>query len=68
VFLEEKAHLLYGPGYLIPCAGNHMKEKSCVSTESFFNFVDRFTVLRFTATGALLAARRIRILPMKQHA
>jgi hypothetical protein len=24
--------------------------------------------LRFTATGALLAARRIRILPMNQHA
>jgi hypothetical protein len=33
-------------------------------TESSFNFVDRFTALRFTATGALLAARRIRILSM----
>jgi hypothetical protein len=34
----------------------------------FFNFVDRFTALRFTATDAPLAARRIRILPMNQHA
>jgi hypothetical protein len=31
-------------------------------------FVDRFTALRFTATGALPGARRIRILPMTQYA
>jgi hypothetical protein len=30
----------------------------------FFNFVDRFTALRFTATAALLTARRIQILPI----
>jgi hypothetical protein len=33
-------------------------------------FVDRFTALRFTATGAIQAARRIRILSMpigRQH-
>jgi hypothetical protein len=29
-------------------------------------FVERFTTLRFTATGATPAARRIRILPMNQ--
>jgi hypothetical protein len=29
-------------------------------------FVERFTALRFTATGALIAARRIQILPMNQ--
>jgi hypothetical protein len=34
----------------------------------FFNSVDGFAALRFTSTGALLAARRIRILPMNQHA
>jgi hypothetical protein len=34
----------------------------------FFNFVDRFTVLRFTATEAPLAAKNIRILLMNQHA
>jgi hypothetical protein len=28
--------------------------------------LDEFTALRFTASGALLAARRIRILPMNQ--
>jgi hypothetical protein len=33
-------------------------------TKSYFNCVDRFTALRFTATDALLAARRIRILSM----
>jgi hypothetical protein len=31
-------------------------------------FVGRFTALRFTAAGASLAARRIRIFPMNQHA
>jgi hypothetical protein len=36
--------------------------------KEFLNFVDRFTDLRFTATGAPLAARGIRILPMNQHA
>jgi hypothetical protein len=30
----------------------------------FFNFVDWFTALRFTATGALLATRRTQILQM----
>jgi hypothetical protein len=33
----------------------------------FFNFVDRFMALRFTATGASLAARRLRILLTNQH-
>jgi hypothetical protein len=33
-----------------------------------FKSIDEFTALRFTATGALLAARRMRILPMIQHA
>jgi hypothetical protein len=32
--------------------------------EFFFNFVGWFMALRFTATGALFAARRIQILPM----
>jgi hypothetical protein len=36
--------------------------------ELLFNSVDRLTVLRFTVTGALLAARGIHILPMNQHA
>jgi hypothetical protein len=31
-------------------------------------FVDQFTALRFTATGAPLAERWIRILPMNQYA
>jgi hypothetical protein len=31
-------------------------------------FVDQFTSLRFTATGAPPAAGRIRILPMNQYA
>jgi hypothetical protein len=31
-------------------------------------FVDRFTALRFTATGAPTAAWRMRILPMNQYA
>jgi hypothetical protein len=34
----------------------------------FRTSVDRFMALRFTTTGAPLAARRIRILPMNQHA
>jgi hypothetical protein len=34
----------------------------------FLKFVYQFTALRFTAAGALLAARRIGILAMKQHA
>jgi hypothetical protein len=34
----------------------------------FLNFVHRFTAVRFTATGALPAAMRIRILPMNQCA
>jgi hypothetical protein len=34
----------------------------------FLTFVDRFTALRYTGTGAPPAARRIRILPMNQHA
>jgi hypothetical protein len=33
-----------------------------------FNQLDAFTALRFTGTGALLAAERMRILPMTQHA
>jgi hypothetical protein len=33
-----------------------------------FNFVDQITVLRITATGAPPAARRVRVLPMNQHA
>jgi hypothetical protein len=33
-----------------------------------FNFVDQFTAWRFTATGAPLAPRHIRILLMNQHA
>jgi hypothetical protein len=33
-----------------------------------FNQLDAFTSLRFTGTGALLAAERVRILPMTQHA
>jgi hypothetical protein len=37
-------------------------------TESFFNFVDWFTALRFTATGEPLAARRIQNFPMNRHA
>jgi hypothetical protein len=36
--------------------------------QSFFNFVEWFMALCFTATGALLAARHIQILPMNQHA
>jgi hypothetical protein len=32
------------------------------------HFVHWLTALRFTAAGAPLAARRIRILPMNQHA
>jgi hypothetical protein len=31
-------------------------------------FIDQFMALRFTATGAPPAARRIRILPMDQYA
>jgi hypothetical protein len=39
------------------------------TTQSFlFKFVDRFTALRITTTGASLATRRIRILPMNQGA
>jgi hypothetical protein len=34
----------------------------------FFNKLDTFTALRFTATDALPVAKRLRILPMKQHA
>jgi hypothetical protein len=33
-----------------------------------FRAIDEFTALRFTVTGAPPAARRIRILPMTQHA
>jgi hypothetical protein len=33
-----------------------------------FSQLDAFTALRFTGTGALLAAERMRILPMTQHA
>jgi hypothetical protein len=36
--------------------------------EFFFYYVDQFKALRFMATGALLAARRIQVLPMNQHA
>jgi hypothetical protein len=36
--------------------------------ESFVNSADLFTTLRFTATGALLAAKSIRILPMNMYA
>jgi hypothetical protein len=32
-----------------------------INKDFFFNYADRFTALRFTATGAPLAARRIRI-------
>jgi hypothetical protein len=32
------------------------------------NFIDRFKALLFTATGVPPAARRIRILPMNEHA
>jgi hypothetical protein len=32
--------------------------------DSSFNFIGRFTALLFTVTGARLAARRMRILPM----
>jgi hypothetical protein len=31
-------------------------------------FADRFTALRFTATGAPPVARRMRILPINQYA
>jgi hypothetical protein len=34
----------------------------------YITFVDRFTALRFTATSAPPAARRILILPMNQYA
>jgi hypothetical protein len=34
----------------------------------FFNKLDAFMALRFTATGASPAAERTRILPMTQHA
>jgi hypothetical protein len=40
----------------------------CTYTESFFNFIDRFTALHFMATGASLAVRHLQILPMDQHA
>jgi hypothetical protein len=30
----------------------------------FFNFVDWFMALRFTASGALLAVKHVQILPM----
>jgi hypothetical protein len=43
------------------------KEESLIYRE-FFNFVDWFRALRFTATGALPAARRIKILPKNQYA
>jgi hypothetical protein len=33
-----------------------------------FNTIDEFSALRFTATGPLPAAKRMRILPMSQHA
>lgn len=39
-----------------------------ICTESFFNYVDRFTALCFMGTGALLAERNTRILPMNQYA
>jgi hypothetical protein len=39
----------------------------CILVCTLFNFVDWFTALRFTATDASPAARRIRILPMNQH-
>jgi hypothetical protein len=34
----------------------------------FFKEINAFTALCFTATGAPLAAKRTRILPMTQHA
>jgi hypothetical protein len=37
------------------------------SYRDVLTFVDRFTALRFTATGAPSAARRIQILPMIQY-
>jgi hypothetical protein len=42
-------------------------QASCQSMyiEVSFSFVGRFTALRFMATGAVLAARRIRILPIE---
>jgi hypothetical protein len=39
-----------------------------IYTECFFNKLDAFTALRFTGTGSPLAAGRMRILPMTQHA
>jgi hypothetical protein len=33
-----------------------------------FNKLEAFTALRFTATGALPAAKRMRLLPTTQHA
>jgi hypothetical protein len=33
-----------------------------------FNQLEAFTALRFTSTRALLAAERVRILPMTHHA
>jgi hypothetical protein len=33
----------------------------------YFYLLDEFTALRFKATGALLAARGMRTLPMNQH-
>jgi hypothetical protein len=35
---------------------------------NIFNSIDEFTALRFSATGPLLAAKGVRILPMAQHA
>jgi hypothetical protein len=34
----------------------------------FLTFVDRYTALRFTATGAPPGAKRTRILPVNQYA
>jgi hypothetical protein len=32
-----------------------------------YKAIDEFMALRFTVTGALLAAKRMRILPISQH-
>jgi hypothetical protein len=42
------------------------KEENLIYRE-IFNFIDRFTDLRFTATGALPAARGTRISQMNQY-
>jgi hypothetical protein len=62
-----KHHALFTQGTLLIIWTKGATIYGCY-TESFFNFVDRFTALCFTATGAPPAPRCIRILPMNQHA